>query len=79
MFKWLRELKINRQVRREQKLRERCVKYAIKRNVDLFYAAVIYRFIVKGTFIERDREERKDKEYLYPNLQGIIQEAESLQ
>ena len=64
-----------RQIRREQELRERCVKYAA--NGNLIEAASIYRFIVKGTGLERDFKTGEVSEYTYLNLEGIIHQDKS--
>ncbi len=68
---FIRECAIRRQIRREQKLRERCVQYANSSNCNV--AASIYRFIVSGTYIDSSTKERK--EYIYPNLEGVIHQA----
>lgn len=71
----IKNWRAKRQIRREQELRERCVKYTTDGN--LVAAASIYRFIVKGTGLERNARTGKVAEYTYLNLEGIIHQDES--
>lgn len=52
------------------RLRERCIAYA--GDGDTKKAALIYRFIVKGTM-----KGCNGIEYIYPNLEGVIHQDES--
>lgn len=70
----IKSWRTKRQIRREQELRERCVRYATSGN--LTSAAYIYRFIVNGTFIEKDVKTGEVYERTYPNLEGIIHQVE---
>lgn len=73
MFNWFREFKLRRQIRREQKLRERCIKYG---GGNELRGASIYRFIVKGTYIDSCAS-NPTKEYIYPNLEGVIHQGKN--
>lgn len=68
--KWIKLVLAKRKLRKEMQLRERCVKYA--GNKGPFHAAMIYRFIVKGTYIDIDHATQEKKELVYPNLEGVI-------
>lgn len=67
---FLRKYAVQRQIRREQKLRERCIQYACDSNCNV--AASIYRFIVKGTYLYYDNQSKKYEEGVYTNLEGVI-------
>ena len=69
-LKYLGELRVKRQIKREQALRERCIKYAGDGNT--VRASLIYRFIVRGTLMSGDEE------VTYPNLEGVIHSEKSL-
>lgn len=71
----IRELALRRKIRREQKLRERCVRYA--KNHSCPEAALIYRFIVKGTYVYVEPGTQERSEYVYPNLEGAIHPVEN--
>lgn len=70
---FIRECAVRRQIRRERKLRERCVRYAKDHNC--IAAAAIYRFIVRGTCLECNPLTKERKEYVYPNLEGVIHQV----
>lgn len=69
----IRRFNFRSKIRREQKLRERCIQYADRG--DCFEAARIYRFIVKGTFV--DYSNGTLEEFVYPNLEGAQHQVES--
>lgn len=75
MFNIIKEWQVRRRICREQKLRERCVRYA--GNGNLSFASAIYRFIIKGTYIDRDPQTKEVRESPFPNLVGIIHQDES--
>lgn len=66
----IRKLIRRRKLRSEMRLRERCIAYA--GDGDTKKAALIYRFIVKGTM-----KGCNGIEYIYPNLEGVIHQDES--
>lgn len=74
IIKFLKGYALRRKIRREQQLRERCLKYA---DNNCLKASVIYRFIVKGTYIDSTPDRKKMVECIYPNLEGIIHQAEN--
>lgn len=75
MFHYIREWRLKRQIRREQKLRERCIRYA--KAGGIHEASLIYRFIVKGTYISQNAMTKERSEYVYPNLEGVIHQVEN--
>lgn len=70
LFNFILKWRRTRQLRREQELRERCIRYA--KDGNRFEASSIYRFIVKGTYLDRNPKTGKVNEYVYSNLEGIV-------
>lgn len=75
LFNFIYEWRRRRHIRREQELRERCIRYA--KDSNCIEASSIYRFIVRGSHVERDPRTGENKEYVYSNLEGIIHQDES--
>ena len=67
---WLRRLAVRRRLRKEQALRERCIRYAGGNGCNA--AAAIYRFIANGTYIYCNPHTKQRDEYVYSNLEGVI-------
>lgn len=76
LIRFIKNYRLKRLIRAEQRLRERCIAYAGNGNTNL--ASQIYRFIVRGTYAQRDRITGEVSEYTYVNLEGVIRPAENL-
>ena len=76
IISFIRKCAIQHKIRREQKLRERCIQYAKDKSCS--EAAFIYRFIVNGTYLGYESSTKEMKEYVYPTLEGVIHQDENL-
>lgn len=72
-----RRFALRRGLNSEQRLRERCIRYAGGENIIL--ASNIYRFIVRGTGVRLNRETGEYEEYVYPNLEEVGHLNQTLQ
>ena len=73
-FNFLHRWATNRRIRKEQALRERCIKYADGKGCHA--ASLIYRFIVNGTCREYNHKTQRWSEFVYPNLEGVIYQGQ---
>lgn len=76
LIQYIKKYRLKKLIQAEQGLRERCIAYAGNGNANL--AAQIYRFIVRGTYAQRDRITGEVSEYTYVDLEGVIRPAENL-